>query len=625
MMKTRVLSLIMMLVALVAGTQAEVVAEGEGWSLSDQWELTVSKDIEYSLESKYPWYSYKESIKKVVFAEGVKKVGVKALYKYTALTSVEMPSSVEIIGARAFCGCGGLTGELKIPEGVMSIGDFAFIDCGGLTSLEIPTSVSSIGSNPFSERSGLTSIKVDENNPKYDSRGDCNAIIETETNTLIVGCQNTIIPEDVVAIKGRAFMNFKGLTTITIPESVTKINYDEDWGLFQAFTHCSGLTSIKVDENNQVYDSRGDCNAIIETATNTLMSGCLNTKIPEDVTCIGKSAFYGCTGLTSITIPKAVTSIKSDAFRDCIGLTSVEIPSSVTNIGYDAFQNCIGLKSVVSLPSVLPTLDNNIFDCVDLSELTLYVPSQSIEMYKEAATWKDFGKIEALMEVRFEDWDGTEIKSVYVIPGNDATTPEEPTREGYEFTGWDKEYTSVTENVTVRATYKVKTFTVRFEAWDGTEIKTETVEYGKDATTPEEPTREGYEFTGWDKEYTSVTEDVTVRATYKVKTFTVRFEDWDGTEKKTETVEYGKDATTPEEPTREGYEFTGWNKEYTNVTEDVTVRATYEERSVVTSITALQRKTGITEEWHDLTGRRLKGRPSTKGVYIHGSRKVLMK
>ena len=268
----------------------------------------------------------------------VTSIGNGAFNERTKLTSIEIPSSVTSIGERAFGDCSGLT-SIEIPEGVTSIGSEAFSGCSGLTSIEIPAGVTSIGSEAFSDCSGLTGIVVEAGNTVYDSRDNCNAIIEKETNTLIQGCNNTKIPSGVTKIGSFAFDGCSGLTDIEIPPSVTSIGeaaFSDCSGLTRieipssvtsigdgAFYGCSRLTSIVVEAGNTVYDSRDNCNAIIEKETNTLIQGCKNTKIPSSVTEIGRYAFDGCSGLTSIEIPSSVTSIGNYAFRDCIGLKDV--------------------------------------------------------------------------------------------------------------------------------------------------------------------------------------------------------------------------------------------------------------------------------------------------------------
>ena len=195
----------------------------------------------------------------------------------------------------------------------------------------------------------------------YDSRNQCNAIIETATNKLISVCKKTIIPDDVTSI-GSVFSQCDFLTSIIIPDSVKSIGKYAFYGCNSltsivigngvtsigeaafmgcksltsivigngvtsiwetAFDDCSSLTSIVVAEGNTVYDSREQCNAIIHTATNTLISGCQNTIIPESVTSIGEAAFYGCDSLTSIVIGNGVTSIGEAAFMGCDSLKSI--------------------------------------------------------------------------------------------------------------------------------------------------------------------------------------------------------------------------------------------------------------------------------------------------------------
>ena len=208
-------------------------------------------------------------------------------------------------------------------------------------------------------------------------------------------------------------MNCSGLTSITIPNSVTSIGG-------AAFRGCSGLTSIAVDKSNTIYDSCDNCNAIIETATNTLIQGCENTIIPNFVTNIENGAFYGCSGLTSITIPNSVTSIGPSAFYGCSGLTSINIPNSVTSIGSQAFYGCSGLTSITigykvseikygafaecnqitavyckaSIPPTCTKDKNGSYEFFSDDVLqyyaTLYVPKGCKSAYESTAPWSDF-------------------------------------------------------------------------------------------------------------------------------------------------------------------------------------------------------------------------------------------
>ena len=227
---------------------------------------------------------------KLVMGDSVTGIGMGAFYDCTGLTSITIPSSVTSIGDFAFSYCTGLT-SITIPDSVTYIGDSAFSYCTGLTSITIPDSVIEILGFAFSGCSGLTSITI---------------------------------PDSVTHISYGAFQACKGLTSITLGSGVTSIDSS-------AFDGCTGLTSIIVDSNNNTYDSRDNSNAIIETATNTLIAGCKNTVIPSSVTSIDSYAFYGCSGLTSITIPNSVTSIGDEAFSYCTGLTSINYKGTQTN------------------------------------------------------------------------------------------------------------------------------------------------------------------------------------------------------------------------------------------------------------------------------------------------------
>ena len=411
----------------------------------------------------------------------VKTIGKYAFYGCSGLTSITIPNSVTSIGGDAFSYCSGLT-SITIPNSVTSIGFYAFSGCSGLTSITIPNSVTSIGDFAFGSCSALASIKVQSGNTTYDSRNDCNAIIETSSNTLIVGCKNTTIPNTVTSICFEAFYNCSGLTSITIPNSVTSIGKS-------AFAFCSGLTSIvseivntfEIDETvfrgsyttatltvpagtkskyqatnywnkfTNIKEASGGGSSTSRTI-NVATAGTLSNYISEsekytieELTLTGslngtdfrllrdmagnnykgeitegklkvldlsgakivaggekyldtdkiyynnnsssstgswhltidyanmlpQSVFEACEKLTSVSVPNTVTSIEYYAFKNCNGLTSITIPASVTSIGSWAFSNCASLASI-TIPSTVTEIGANPFGyCSALSAVSV--------------------------------------------------------------------------------------------------------------------------------------------------------------------------------------------------------------------------------------------------------------
>ena len=369
----------------------------------------------------------------------VTSIGYGAFLGITSLTSITIPNSVTSIGDFAF-DCTSLT-SLDIPNSVTSIGEGAFAGCIGLTSVNIPNSVTEISYRAFWNCTGLTSVNIadiaawcgiefqGESNPLYYAHHlylNGTEVTDLEIPNSVThisfetfsGCSSLssiTIPNSVTFIGGQAFSGCSGLASITIPNSVISISSS-------SFSGCSGLTSITVESGNPNYDSRNDCNAIIETATNTLVAGCMNTiilnsvtaignyafsghtsltsiTIPNSVTSIGESAFSGCSGLTSITIPNSVTSIGWGAFYSCTGLTSITIPNSVTSIGNWAFPHCTGLTSVTCLATIPPVTYLNTFPSEITDQTTLYVPRASLTAYQTADYWENFSRI---VEFNFE-------------------------------------------------------------------------------------------------------------------------------------------------------------------------------------------------------------------------------
>ncbi|MBR3105036.1 MAG: leucine-rich repeat domain-containing protein [Lachnospiraceae bacterium] len=494
--------------------------------------------------------SFGADAKKLIINTGITEIGDRAFEGY-GFETVILPSSVEAIGKYAFGHCLELQ-NVTIPEGVRSIGMAAFEACLKLEAIRIPASVTSIEAPLFDFCYSLTSLEVDSNNKVYDSRNNCNAIMNTSTNTLITGCNTTVIPEDTVAIGENALAYLK-LESVTIPNKVTKLDTsafntnnslkelyipasvktienkcfdncdtltdvyyggsETDWeniyigsknnvlllaaihyektngsetvdiengitidngritavlddagtlkiqgtgalwqlklddnsffgqeatnliieeGITeigahtfeyypnlesvmipssvksigrQAFGHCSelkkvtisegvetigmaafetcqkleniklpasvtsieaplfdfcySLTSLEVDSNNKVYDSRNNCNAVMKTDTNTLVTGCVGTTIPEDTLIIGKYAM-SYLNIETIAIPAGITQIQDNAFNTCNNLKEVYLPSSLISIGNKAFAECASLKTIY-IPKNVKTLDGSCF------------------------------------------------------------------------------------------------------------------------------------------------------------------------------------------------------------------------------------------------------------------------
>lgn len=274
--------------------------------------------------SEHSWKEYSEYIKKVIVHDGVKHIADRAFSGCTNLVEAIIGNDVERIGYFAFENCFSLE-YVDLGEGIRSFGGYAFSSCKSLRTIELPN--------------GLTTIE------------------------------------------GGGF-RFSGLRSVTIPSSVTSI----DLGIFD---YCEDLEQIIIDEANPVYDSRNNCNAVIETSTGLLVEGCNATIIPEGVTSIGNGAFGGCRKLSSVTIPSTVTYI--DAY---------------------AFFECNAIKSMISLiePGNLMEVMTCAFDGMDRENCVLYVPVGAKDVYSVTGGWRDFKNIIELGDT---------------IPAGDIDTPED--------------------------------------------------------------------------------------------------------------------------------------------------------------------------------------------------------
>jgi hypothetical protein len=322
------------------------------------------------------------------------------------LTSVEIPQNITTIDGCAFNNCP--FSEVEIPASVTHIAEAAFSRCKNLSSLVIPDNVTEIDFNAFRECTNLKAVTL-SNNLSSLSEGifsDCTSLesINIPSGVKTIGemafwqCSSltTIsIPETVESINNRAFMGCSSLTQLFIPKSVISIDTRTDWALLYA---CNSLTSIIVDKDNPVYDSRNNCNAIIETASNKIIAGCTTTKIPEGITVIGSYAFSGFENITNITLPQSLERIEKGAFHK-LGLKVINIPENVTSIESYAFSNCMQLEKVKTYIKEPLEIPENAFHIYQSSiNATLYVPKGTVDKYKATKGWNVFSTIKENLE-----------------------------------------------------------------------------------------------------------------------------------------------------------------------------------------------------------------------------------
>ena len=354
---------------------------------------------------------------------------------YAYLSTAYIPETVvykgktyEVVGIDEYAFANSPISSITIPNSVTSIGNGAFNGCKSLTSITIPNSVTNIGSGEykygyweglFSGCSSLKSIIVKEGNPVYDSRNHCNAIVETATNTLVVGCQSTNMPSSITSIGQGAFAYCTSLTSIYIPNSVTSIGGS-------AFSGCSSLNSITIPNS-------------VTSIGNSAFRNCqslTSITIPNSVTSIEEGAFSGCSSLTSVTINSnaivskdyssgdnishifgsqvteyiignKVKGIGNYAFYKCFNLTSLTIPNSVTSIGSYAFYDCSSTECIFYYNNTPPNIS---YDTFSNYNATLYVPSDT--KYRNHSVWYQFEKIVSMGDERIFTHDGLYYETI---------------------------------------------------------------------------------------------------------------------------------------------------------------------------------------------------------------------
>ncbi len=315
---------------------------------------------------------------------------------------VVIPENVTSIGKYTFFGCSGLK-SVTIGNSVTGIANYAFECCSGLKSVTIGNSVTNIGREAFCECTGLTSVTIGSgvSSIGHYAFWKCSSLESVTCLTKSVPTTGSYIFEDVPQKSATLYVPTSALNAYKtasqwkefgkILDIATVINF--------ADANVKAICVTNWDKNGNGELEKDEAAAVTSLGevfkNNTAITSFDELLYFTGLTKISENAFYGCSKLNSVTIPNGVTIICERAFVDCYGLTSITIPEGVTSIGSNAFYNCSGLKSVTCLAESIPTMGTNVFYNVPQSSATLYVPTSSVNAYKTAEQWKDFGTIKA--------------------------------------------------------------------------------------------------------------------------------------------------------------------------------------------------------------------------------------
>lgn len=387
------------------------------------------------------------------------------------------------------------------------IGDHAFENCVKLSEVYLPSTVNTMGLRPFANCGVLSHVNFADDD--------------------YFTCDNSII-----------------------------FGMDAEGNKYRIVEYLEGRESgvVTADELTGVKEIAEE--AFMETEVSSV--DLRETEIKD----IAANSFAQTPKLFGVYLPDTWSSITDGAFADS-SLQYLEIPGNLGFIGNEAFTNHDSALT---------------FYCEDGSSAKTYADKNGIKTTSKP--------IEIYYTVRFWDYDNTLLDTQTILAGQDAVPPEVAGREGYIHTGWAPAYTGINRDMDITAQYEAEhpdahKLTVIFLDHDDKELKKVLVAKGQDAEPPIDPVREGYTFIGWRPSVKNIQENTTIYAQYEKldsteKQLTVRFIDFDDTVLYTQRVDYGADAITPQNPTREGYTFTGWRPAITGVTKDMDTYAQYE-------------------------------------------------
>ena len=463
------------------------------------------------------------SLKNVTLGNNVSSFGNEAFYQCVSLQEIVIPESIDTISESCFEGCSALA-NVDLGQGVNVINKYAFQDCSALTNVNLRECVSIIDDNTFEGCSSLSQISI----PKS---------VKEIGDNVFKGCTNLsdIIIEDRNEILSLGSNGSSALFADCPLDSLYiggKITYEtsSSYGYSPFYRNTSLRTVVVTNEEDQIYDNE----------------------------------FYGCSNLKNVIIGDGVESIGDYAFSGCSSLDGFSFGSNLKTIGAEAFSDCTNITSITSHAEVPPTCSEQALDDINKWTCVLKVPQNYASAYQAADQWKEFFYIEDVV--------GIELFTItYIVDGEvyatekyaveDKIIPEEePVKEGYTFSGWSEiPETMPAEDVTVTGSFSINSYDLVYMI-DGEEYKRFTLEFGSKVVPEEEPTKEGYTFSGWSNiPETMPARNVTVTGSFSVNSYDLVYM-IDGEEYKRVTLEFGSEIVPEEEPTKEGYTFSGWSE-----------------------------------------------------------------
>lgn len=587
--------------------------------------LHMDADMETGASDSLTGVFYSSDVGNLVIGESVTQIP-DYLFSNTNISQEELALDVERIGKCAFYDCTVLT-DLTIGENVKDIGMKAFCS-SEITNIHYNASNATVGGEAEMKAAEAPFFSVAFSHISFGNQ------VESIPGYLFAAAEFSVedlaLPDTVTSIGIMAFYSAMSdditIGNLTVGADVSCIGKSAFGGCtigkLSYLAENAGITGMEKAGDSPFYGAEIGSLAIRESVAELpayILCGISITQdnlvIPDSVRRIGQYAFsdksmlwggietgtltigknvsyIGANAFENVTIDRAVVNaVRADDEYKSLSFTTMELPiCTYTEIHkgsdfYPYFTKRTSDSKVTSLCRDFETVyGEGYFDSGTSQFVTPFTKSCVVCGYVE-----DGQDMETAHMVRFVDFDGRVLSSQGVKNGSSAIAPESPSRTGYNFTGWDKEFGNVTEDLTVTALYEIQKFTVMFKDGD-TVLEEQQVEYGGDAQPPKNPSRPpeewgNWQFDGWEGDFRHITEDMVIQAKFRQEwnEYEVVFYDAEGKELSVQTVAYGKGAETPEIPKKSSdvqydYEFSGWSADYTEVKADLSIYPQYDSK-----------------------------------------------